>query len=72
MKYAVADTAVALDSVSQICDGGSTVTFTREGGTITSPTGEKTHVRRQGDTYLREVWVNQSAAVFRRPAHQCS
>ena len=32
MKYAVTDVQVPLDSISQICDGGTTVTFTKTGG----------------------------------------
>ena len=69
--YAVADTSVALDSVSQICDNGSTVLFTKTGGLITGPSGEKTTVKRVGDTYLREIWVDrpaqEPASGFRRP-----
>ena len=34
MKYSIADIAVALDSVSQICDRGATVIFKRTGGHI--------------------------------------
>ena len=56
MKYAVADIAVPLESVSQICDGGATVTFTREGGHIDGPAG-RIHFQRRGDTYLRTTWV---------------
>ena len=68
MKYAVADIAVALDSVSQICDGGGTVTFTRTGGWIERPGGSRTHFVRDGDTYLREVWIPASDSKgFTRP-----
>ena len=66
-RYAVADTSVALDSVSQICDNGSTVLFTQYGGVITSPSGERTVVRRSGDTYLRDIWIDREATGFRRP-----
>ena len=72
MKYAVADTSVALDSVSQICDHGATVLFTRSGGLITGPNGEKTEVRRVGHTYIREIWVDPPSAGFTRPGPQDS
>ena len=61
MHYNVADIEVALDSVSQICDSGATVTFTRSGGYITRPSGERTTFVRDGDTYLREMWVKDPA-----------
>ena len=51
MRYAVADIAVALDSVSQICDSGATVAFTATGGWIDLPTSERLEFRRRGDTY---------------------
>ena len=58
MHYAVADGIThALDSVSQICDAGATVTFHRDGGWIEGPSGKKTAFERNGDTYTRTVWV---------------
>ena len=57
MRYSVADVTNALDSVSQICDTGATVTFTRTGGYIRRPSGEKTEFRRVDDTYVRDVWI---------------
>ena len=59
MKYAVADIAVPLESVSQICDSGATVTFTAKGGQIDGPAGRICFERR-GDTYLRTTWVRQT------------
>ena len=58
MNYAVADISVALDSVSQICDRDATVVFQKHGGYIMDSTGEKHTFERQGDTYIREVWVD--------------
>ena len=60
MKYCVADINVTLDSVSQICDGDSTVTFTRTGGWIERGNGERSYFIREGDTYIREVWVTSN------------
>ena len=57
MAYAVADVSVALDSVSQICDAGSTVVFRADGGYIERPDGKRTVFRRDRDTYVRDVWV---------------
>ena len=57
MGYAVADVAVALDSVSQICDSGATVVFRKDGGYIQRPDGQRTEFRREHDTYVRDVWV---------------
>ena len=59
MTYAVADVMVALDSVSQICDRDATVVFHKRGGHIIDASGEKHRFERHGDTYIREVWVDQ-------------
>ena len=70
MHYSVANIAVPLDSVSQICDGGSTAIFEKTGGYILSPTGVKTSFDRSGDTYVRRVWVKREPATksfFSRP-----
>ena len=64
MRYAVADVQSALDSISQICDGGSTVTFTKTGGWIQKPNGSRTNFVRDRDTYIRETWVTPA---FSRP-----
>ena len=61
MKYAVADIAVPLESVSQICDSGATVTFTARGGEIRGAMGVIPFVR-QGDTYVRKTWVRTGFA----------
>ena len=61
MGYAVADVAVALDSVSQICDSGATVVFRKDGGYIERPDGQRTTFRRDHDTYVRDVWVPRTA-----------
>ena len=57
MSYVVADIAVALDSVSQICDNGAQVVFTKYGGHILSDTGDRVEFERTGDTYTRSVYV---------------
>ena len=66
MQYEVADIAVALDSVSQICDAGATVMFTSQGGHIEQPDGAKEVFDRVGDTYVRTVLVEREP-IFRRP-----
>ena len=58
MRYAVADVAMALDSVSQICDTGAQVLFTKWGGHILGPAG-KVDFTRVGDTYVRSTWVKR-------------
>ena len=62
MSYSVANIGVALDSVSQICDSGASVHFHRDGGWIQSRNGETTHFERDGDTYVRTVWVEREPA----------
>ena len=62
MNYVVADVAVALDSVSQICDTGASVHFTRDGGWVQSPDGSITNFERIGDSYLRSVWIDADTA----------
>ena len=58
MSYAVADISLPLDSVSQICDSGASVLFTKTGGQITGADGAVLGVmRRTGDTYTRRIWV---------------
>ena len=57
MMYAVADVNVALDSVSQMCDRGATITFTKTGGTILDERGVEHYFDRVGNTYKRRVWV---------------
>ena len=58
LKYAVADVTDALDSVSQICDAGNTVVFTSQGGYVVGPAG-KIEFQRDGDTYIRKMWVKR-------------
>ena len=58
MAYAVADIAVTLESVAQICDSGATVTFTAKGGRIDGPAG-RVPFDRKGDAYVRKTWVNR-------------
>ena len=57
VRYAVANVTVALDSVSQICDAGASVTFGRHGGFITQQDGSTIPFQREGDTYTRIVWA---------------
>ena len=59
MRYAVADIAVPLDSISQICDGGSVVVFSKKGGYVVNANGAKLDFIRKGDTYRRRTWVRQ-------------
>ena len=40
-----------------MCDAGATVVFQKHGGWIEKPNGEKSTFRRDGDSYLRDVWV---------------
>ena len=71
MSYAVAGISVPLDSVSQICDSGAQVLFTKSGGWIISPTatvqidGSTPPFKRVNDTYCREVSIDKP--VFNRP-----
>ena len=62
MNYSVSDVAVALDSVSQICDSGAKVIFHKTGGYIQNPTGTRIKFPRIGDTYARFTSV---------PNHMC-
>ena len=59
MSYVLANAALVLDSVSQICDSGASVTFHESGGYIEKPNGSRTMFARVGDTYTRNVWVPQ-------------
>ena len=72
MHYSVANVVSALDSVSQICDGGATVTFTQHGGTIQKNDGMVIPFRREGNTYTRSVWVDENQVApgsdFARPS----
>ena len=71
MVYAVANVTAALDSISQICDTGATVTFGRHGGYIKQNNGLTIPFQREGDTYTRRVWVEpkggNSSTSFTRP-----
>ena len=70
MRYSVADISVPLDSVSQICDSGAKVTFHRTGGYIEGVDGKRSHFIRDGDTYVRQVWIKKpdvEGASFSRP-----
>ena len=72
MSYAVANITGALDSVSQICDTGAKVIFTKDGGTIVRPSGDRSSFERAGDTFMRKVWVPRSLTPFARPSPQTS
>ena len=65
MRYAVADIAVPLESVAQICDSGATVTFNAKGGKIEGPKGIVTFSR-EGDTYVRKTWIQKPSKPFSR------
>ena len=60
MNYAVADIAVALDSVSQMCDRGAAVVFHKSGGYVLDASGQKSSFCRNGDTYVRSVWIEKA------------
>ena len=66
MRYAVADVAMALDSVSQICDTGAQVLFTKWGGHILGPAG-RVDFTRVGDTYVRSTWVKRPKKRIPKP-----
>ena len=66
MRYAVTDVQVLLDSISQICDTGTTVTFASQGGTITGA-AYAVDFERRGDTYVRTTWVKVPMPLARRP-----
>ena len=68
MRYTVAPVRLALDSVSQICDAGATVTFRRDGGTITEADGTTSEFGRVDNTYIRDTWVTP----FGRPSTSSS
>ena len=59
MRYLVAPVRIPLDSVSQICDTGATVTFHQTGGVINNPDGSVTKFGRDKNTYVREMWVER-------------
>ena len=63
MNYSVADVTVALDSISQMCDGGAEVIFKKDGGVIRTAAGHEAPFRRVNDTYVRDIWVDKPAAV---------
>ena len=65
MNYSVSDVSVALDSVSQICDSGATVTFHKTGGYIERPSGARLEFRTIGDTYARFVSVADAGSMHR-------
>ena len=58
MKYSVANIAVPLESVSQICDSGSVVVFNASGGYVIGPAG-RIEFERKGDIYVRRTWVKK-------------
>ena len=77
MNYSVANISAALDSVSQVCDAGSTVVFKKSGGYIESSNGRRIPLARIGDTYFRATWVRNGPVevetpVFSRPSQQGS
>ena len=71
MTYAVANVASALDSVSQICDTGAEVLFTKAGGEIRRQNGTVIPFQRDGNNYVRKVWVTK-AIPFTRQKTQSS
>ena len=61
--YSVADIAVPLDSVSQMCDSGSTVIFNKHGGRVIGSNGAVIcQFDRKNDTYVRRSWIQKPVA----------
>ena len=58
LSYNVTEVSNPLDSVSQICDKGNIVVFTKDGGYICGPRGKLGFVRKQ-DTYVRRTWIKK-------------
>ena len=67
MNYAVADIAVALDSISQICDSGAEVIFRADGGSINKTDGTVVKFERRGDSYLRRIKVDITNDITKTP-----
>ena len=70
MNYAVAPVRIALDSISQMCDGGARILFEKSGGTIFNPDGTRTAFTREDNAYVRDIWMDvpegQQLAPFTR------
>ena len=58
LNYNVTEVSNPLDSVSQICDKGNIVVFTKDGGYICGPRGKLGFTRKQ-DTYVRKTWIKK-------------
>ena len=75
LKYQNADVSRALNSVSEICDGGGAdgqlVLFSKYGGQILNlDSGHRTQFQRKEGIYTLGMWVrpnNGGASVFPRP-----
>ena len=77
VKYQQADVSRALNSVSEICDGGGEegqlVLFSKHGGVVLNlETWQRTSFEREGGIYTMGMWVQPpeqgaAASVFARP-----
>ena len=65
--YQIADVTRPLCAVSKACDSGNVVVFTKEGGFVQSPNGERTKFRRDQNVYLLDTWIREPASGFTRP-----
>ena len=63
MKYSVVDVIRPLNAVSQICDRGNEVTFTKDGGYIwNAQTNNVIHFPREKNVYVLETWTQMPRA----------
>ena len=63
ITYQIADVRRPLTSVGRICDRGNKVIFGRGGGVITNlKTGHSIPVKREGNIYVLEMWIDRRAA----------
>ena len=58
MTYTVAPVRIALDSISQMCDGGAEITFKKNGGFIRNPDDTITEFQRVDNAYVRDIWID--------------
>ena len=64
MKYSVADVIRPLNAVSQICDQGNEVTFTRIGGYVwNEETNKVAPFDRENNMYVLETWTQTPRSV---------
>lgn len=64
--YQIADVTRPLCAVSRMCDQDNVVVFTKEGGFVQSPTGQRTNFRRERNVYLLDTWIQEPMRGFTR------